>query len=115
MASTKRNLCILVGFLQFFGAQSASVPKHSPQYPISVPVSSFKFADVCEGKEDGTFFPDPDNCQRFFVCYDGEGALASCLRRYCFNKDHDTCEPCAGCNTKVELERSPIEISISIN
>lgn len=69
--------------------------------------------DVCAGMEDGTLLPDPDNCQLFYVCYDGEGALASCLRRNCFKDDIKNCVPCAGCSSSSSTPvRSHLQKSI---
>jgi hypothetical protein len=71
--------------------------------------------DICTGKEDGTLLPDPDNCQQFFVCYDEEAALASCLRRNCFNAKEGTCEPCPGCGYTVLSKGSLIKVCISLS
>jgi hypothetical protein len=110
MTFSKTYLSILVGVLQLLGAQSASVPINSAQSPISISKGTVRFQDICEGKDDGTMLADPENCQQFYVCYDGEGALASCLRRNCFVEKDTACEPCPGCQHNVVAGASPIEV-----
>jgi hypothetical protein len=105
MIFNKKSIVLVFGVLQFLGAQAASVSKYSLHSP---PVFT---RDACEGQEDGTMLPDPENCQYFFVCYDGEAALASCLRRNCFDPEISNCRPCAGCGYKADSEQSsPIEV-----
>jgi len=117
----KSFLSIIAGavLLQALGAQASRLQKAVPQsrvFPSHHSSSPVHALDICEGKEDGTMLPDSENCQYFYVCYDGEAALASCLRRYCFKAKDSNCVPCAGCEyPPATLKELDFEITVAIH
>jgi len=117
MAFGKKNIFFVLSGVALFlsGAHSACLPEGQKQTSLHSYGDATRTEDPCSGKEDGTMLPDPDNCQYFFVCYDGESALASCLRRNCFDADTTSCRPCAGCDYPFSSKSQPIEISVTVN